>query len=179
MSDGTAERVAMARPGPMLQYVFSAIVLFLALFGSHLATPLYPFWQDRFDLTNSDIVMIFVCYPIGVTFGLLHGGRLGDQLGRKPMVRSGLFLILLASLGYLVANSMTPLLVARLLNGYGIGMLSGPAVASIIELHPRLDRGAASRVGAVATLSAPAAGMLTATLVVYFAATETAVCCLT
>ena len=175
MSDGTAERVGMTRPSPMLQYVFSAIVLFLALFGSHLATPLYPIWQARFDLTNSDIVMIFACYPIGVTFGLLHGGRLGDQLGRKPMVRSGLFLILLASLGYLVAKSMTPLLVARLLNGYGIGLLSGPAVASIIELHPRLDRGAASRVGAVATLSAPAAGMLTATLVVYFAATETAV----
>lgn len=175
MRAGTDHRTAAHRLPPGWQFTLSAVVLFLALFGSHLATPLYPIWQADFGLSNTDIAIIFAGYPVGVTFGLLHGGRLGDQLGRKPLTRAGLLTILAASLCYLWAGGFTSLLVARLLNGYGIGLLSGPAVAAIVELHPTRNRGSASRIGAIATLSAPAAGMLTATLIAHYATGPTAV----
>lgn len=172
---GPADRPpAGPRTAPGLQYGLSATVLFLALFGSHLATPLYPIWKGELGLSNTDIVIIFAGYPVGVTLGLLHGGRLGDQLGRKPLTRVGLLVIIVASLCYTGAGSMTLLLVARLANGYGIGLLSGPAVAAIVELHPRHDRGAASRLGAIATLCAPAAGLFTASIIAYAVSPERA-----
>lgn len=174
MTGPAARPAAGPHTAPGLQYGLSAIVLFLALFGSHLATPLYPIWQGEMGLSNTDIVIIFAGYPVGVTLGLMHGGRLGDQLGRKPLTRAGLLTIILASLCYLEADSMTLLLIARLANGYGIGLLSGPAVAAIVELHPGRDRGAASRLGAMATLSAPAAGLFTASIIAYATSPERA-----
>lgn len=152
----------------MREYVAAALVLFLALLGSHVATPLYPLWQARLGLTTSDITLIFACYPIGVTLGLLYGGRLGDQIGRRPPLFIGLGLTALAAAAYLLAQSMPLIALARLTNGIAIGLLSGSAVAAIIELHPTDDRSAASRTGAVATLCSPAAGLLMATLIVHF-----------
>lgn len=152
------------------QYAAAALVLFLTLLGSHLATPLYPLWQQRFGLTTSQVTMVFACYPIGVTAGLLFGGRLGDQLGRKPLILVGILLTACSSMVYLAASGMGHLVAARLMNGIAIGLLSGPAVAAIVELHPTGDRSEASRIGAIATLASPAAGLLMATLVVHFAA---------
>lgn len=154
------------------QYAAAALVLFLTLLGSHLATPLYPIWQQRFGLSTSVITVIFACYPVGVTMGLLFGGRLGDQLGRKPLILTGILLTACSSLIYLAASGMAHLVTARLVNGIAIGLLSGPAVAAIVELHPTGDRSEASRIGAIATLASPAAGLLMATLVVQFAAPD-------
>lgn len=155
---------------PGAQYAAAAFVLFLTLFGSHLATPLYPMWQQEFGLSTGSITLIFACYPLGVTAGLLWGGRLGDQFGRKPLILSGILLTAVASLIYIAATGMAWLVAARLLNGIAIGLMSGPAVAAIVELHPRQDRSDASRIGAIATLASPAAGLLVATLIVHFVA---------
>jgi MFS family permease len=159
---------ASARLSAQAQYAASALVLFLTLLGSHLATPLYPLWQVEFGLSTSAITLIFACYPLGVTAGLLFGGRLGDQLGRKPLILAGILVTALSSLTYLAATGMAYLVAARLLNGIAIGLMSGPAVAAIVELHPRGDRSEASRIGAIATLASPAVGLLVATLVVHF-----------
>ncbi|MCV0394919.1 MAG: MFS transporter [Rhizobiaceae bacterium] len=170
MAVSNSDAAVAAGHSPGIQYTAAAAVLFLTLLGSHLATPLYPHWQDVFGLTTAHITMVFACYPIGVTIGLLFGGRLGDQVGRRPMVLVGILLTACSSLVYLMASGMGHLVAARLLNGLAIGLLSGPAVAAIVELHPTGDKAAASRIGAIATLAAPAAGLLMATLVVHFAA---------
>lgn len=154
------------------QYAAAAVVLFLTLLGSHLATPLYPLWQERFGLSTAQITMIFACYPVGVTAGLLFGGRLGDQFGRRPLVLVGIVLTACSSMVYLAASGMGHLVAARLMNGVAIGLMSGPAVAAIVELHPTGDRSEASRIGAIATLASPAVGLLMATLVVQFAVPE-------
>ena len=157
------------RRSPGFQFVASAFVLLLGLFGSHLATPLYPIWQAEFGLATGAITLIYACYPIGVTGGLLFGGRLGDQVGRKPLILSGLLLMIGSAAIYLAATGMPALVAARLLNGVAIGLLSGPAVALIVELHPQQNRSEGSRIGALATLASPAVGLLAATMIVYFA----------
>ena len=154
------------------QYLAAALVLFLTLLGSHLATPLYPIWQERFGLSTSQVTLIFSCYPVGVTAGLLFGGRLGDQLGRRPLVLAGILLTAVSSVIYLVASGMGHLVAARLVNGIAIGLFSGPALAAIVELHPAGNKAEGSRTGAIATISSPAAGLLMATLVVQFADNE-------
>lgn len=153
---------------PRFQYAAAALVLFLTLLGSHLATPLYSIWQAEFGLSTTAVTLIFACYPIGVTIGLLFGGRLGDQLGRKPLIFVGVLLTMVSSVVYLLAVGMEYLVAARLINGVAIGLMSGPAVAVIVELQPSGNRAEASRIGAMATLASPAAGLLAVTLIVHF-----------
>lgn len=163
------------RIAPGFQFAAAALVLFLALLGSHLATPLYAIWQQRFGLSTTDITVIFSCYPIGVLGGLLFGGRLADQLGRKPMILSGVLLTFVSSFTYLAATGMGYLVAARLINGFAMGLLSGAATAAIVELHPTADRAAASRIAGAATLAAPAAGLLLATVIAALAPPDRAV----
>jgi len=152
-------------------YRAAAFVYLLTLLGSHLATPLYPYWQTEFSLPTAAITLIFACYPIGVTVGLLWGGRLGDQFGRKPLILVGVVLTALGSSLYLIADGMNFLVAARLLNGVAIGLMSGPAMAAVVESHPAGNRAEGSRFGSMITLASPAFGLLMASLVVHFAAT--------
>ncbi|MGV6871912.1 MFS transporter [Pseudochelatococcus sp. B33] len=154
------------------QYAAAALVLFLTLLGSHLATPLYPLWKESFSLSTAQITVIYACYPIGVIGGLLLGGRLGDQIGRRPLTLVGILLTTCSTIVYLTATGMAHLVSARLLNGIAIGLMSGPAMAAIVELHPTGDRSEASRIGAITTLASPAAGLLLATIVIQFATVQ-------
>lgn len=153
---------------PRIQYAMAPFVLLLTLFGSHLATPLYSTWQVRFDLSTTAITLIYACYPIGVSVGLLFGGRIGDQIGRKPMVYAGILLTACASVTYLLATGMGYLVAARLINGAAIGLMSGSALSVIVESHPSGDRAEASRIGAIFTLASPTSGLLVGTLIVHF-----------
>jgi MFS family permease len=157
------DRAVALRASARAQYAAAAAVLFLTLLGSQLATPLYSIWQERFGLSTAAITIIYACYGAGVTVGLVFGGRLGDQLGRKPMIVAGVMLTAAASIVYLFAASAAHLVAARLINGVAIGIISGPILAAIVELQPSSDRVAASRVGAIVTLASPAAGLLLAT----------------
>ncbi len=143
-------------------------MLFLALLGSHMPTPLYPLWQARFALPAVTVTIIYACYPAGVTAGLLYGGRLGDQFGRRPLILAGLLLTVSACLVYLLADSQGFLVGARLANGIAIGLLIGPAAAAIVELQPDGDHAEGSRLASIVTLAAPAGGLLVSTLAVRF-----------
>lgn len=151
-------------------YRAAVSMLFLVLLGSHMATPLYPLWQERFGLSAATVTVIYACYPVGVIAGLLYGGRLGDQFGRKPPILAGLLLTVSACLAYLLADGMGFLIGARLVNGLAIGLLSGPAAAAIVELQPDGDRAEASRRISIAMLASPAGGLLVSTLIVRFVA---------
>src|ERR1700754_57637 len=76
---------------PQGQYIAAAFVLFLILFGGNLPTALYPAWQQQFGLSTGTITGVYAVYPAGVVLGLLFGGRLADQLGRRPILAVAAF----------------------------------------------------------------------------------------
>jgi EmrB/QacA subfamily drug resistance transporter len=63
-------------------------------------------------------------------------GRLGDYYGRKPFVLAATAVFTLASAGCALTGSMPGLVVARVLQGIGGGMLVGTAFACVPELFP-------------------------------------------
>lgn len=63
-------------------------------------------------------------------------GRLGDYYGRKPFVMAATLIFTLASLACAVATDMVWLVLGRVLQGVGGGMLIGTAFACIPELFP-------------------------------------------
>jgi MFS family permease len=156
------------RLSPQGQYLAAALVLFFVLFGGNLPTPLYPVWQQQFGLSTGTITAVYAVYPAGVVLGLLFGGRLADQLGRRPIVALAALASVLAEACFIMAGSVGLLFVGRLINGCAIGLLSGPAVAAIAELNPQGDRKKGFWLGALTTVTAIAFGPLLAALLVRF-----------
>lgn len=63
-------------------------------------------------------------------------GRLGDYYGRKPFVLAATVIFTLASLACALTDSMLILVIGRILQGIGGGMLIGTAFACVPELFP-------------------------------------------
>jgi MFS family permease len=161
-------RNRVSRLSPRGQYLTAAFVLFLVLFGGNLPTPLYPLWQQQFGLSTGTITGVYAVYPAGVVLGLLFGGRLADQLGRRPIVALAALASVLAEACFIMAGSVGLLFAGRIINGCAIGLLSGPAVAAIGELNPQGDRKKGAWLGALTTVTAIAFGPLLAALLVRF-----------
>jgi MFS family permease len=156
------------RLSPQGEYLAAAFVLFLVLFGGNLPTPLYPLWQQQFGLSTGTITGVYAIYPAGVVLGLLFGGRLADQLGRRPIVALAALASVLAEACFIMAGSVGLLFAGRLINGCAIGLLTGPAVAAIAELNPLGDRKRGAWLGALTTVTAIAFGPLLAALLIRF-----------
>jgi MFS family permease len=164
----SASRNRGSRLSPQGQYLAAACVLFLVLFGGNLPTPLYPLWQQQFGLSTGTITGVYAVYPAGVVLGLLFGGRLADQLGRRPVMALATLASVLAETCFIVAGSVGLLFAGRFVNGCAIGLLTGPAVAAIAELNPQGDRKKGAWLAALTTVSAIAFGPLLAALLVRF-----------
>ncbi|NYT78177.1 MFS transporter [Alcaligenaceae bacterium] len=63
-------------------------------------------------------------------------GRLGDYYGRKPFVVASVIVFISASVLCGMANSMLQLVIARIIQGIGGGMLVGTAFACIPDMFP-------------------------------------------
>jgi len=160
--------------GSQAQYLSAAAVLFLVLFGNNAPTPLYPIWQQEFDLSTAAITGIHSTYPLGTILGLLYGGKLADQVGRRPILLIAMLCGIAGAGLLLLSESLTPLLAARLLNGVATGLASGPVVAAMVELEPYGNHARASWAGALITMVSASCGMFAATMIVWIAGMQLA-----
>lgn len=74
-------------------YVWISIAMCIGVMGTALASPLYPLYQDRWDLNASHITQLYVAYMAAGLTGLLFLGRLSDLKGFMPVLRTGLILV--------------------------------------------------------------------------------------
>ncbi|MDG4781922.1 MFS transporter [Micromonospora sp. WMMD961] len=72
---------------------------------------------------------------MGVVISLLLAGHVSDWVGRKRILIPALALELVAAALFLGDQSLPVLLVARLVSGLGIGMITATATAYLQELH--------------------------------------------
>ena len=63
--------------------------------GTALASPLYPLYQQLWQLQPSDITTMFIAYMGGTLLPILFLGRLSDSLGFAKVLRAGLLLVLM------------------------------------------------------------------------------------
>jgi MFS family permease len=113
-----------------------------ALFAATMAfatvpTPLYVIYQREQGFGAFMVTVIFAAYALGVVVSLLLAGHLSDYLGRRRVIAPAVLLNVLSALVFIVWPAVPGLLVARLLSGLGIGMLTATATAHLTELHSR------------------------------------------
>jgi MFS family permease len=104
--------------------------------------------------------VIFAIYAFGVIAGLILFGNLSDRLGRKPLLLFGLVLSGASALLFLLAGSLVPIYVARIVSGLSAGVFTGTATAYIIDLAPSGRRTLASFVAVFANLGGLGGGTL-------------------
>jgi MFS family permease len=148
-------------------YTFAVTMAFSAL-----PTPLYVLYQARDGFSTFMITVIFAAYAVGVVASLFLAGHLSDWAGRRPMVLLGVLVNMLSGVLFLVWPATAGLIVARLVSGVSIGMLTATATAYLSELHgyarPGAGRARSEIVATAANLGGLGLGPLLAGLLAQY-----------
>lgn len=123
------------------------------LAGSTLPTPLYPLYQREWGFGSLVTTVVFAVYAAGVLSGLLAFGRASDLLGRRPVLLAAVGVSALSDLVFLTDLGLPALLVGRVVSGLSVGLVTGAAIAAIVELAPARHR-------VLATMAATAVNMI-------------------
>ncbi|MFF3518995.1 MFS transporter [Streptomyces sp. NPDC002573] len=101
------------------------------------------------------LTAIFAVYALGLLVTLLTVGGLSDYIGRRPVLAAALIVEAASMVVFLTADRVGLLLVARILQGMGMGAAMGAISAGLVDLQPSPT----SRLGSVLNSAAPAAGL--------------------
>lgn len=104
--------------------------------GTSIITPLFPLYQDRFDLGNGAVTFLFAVYSIAVVPTMLVMGNLSDRFGRKRVIIPALTAMTLGSLVMGLADSVPWLIAGRVLQGIAVGSMLGVGTAFVVD-HAR------------------------------------------
>jgi MFS family permease len=148
----------------LLAYSFAAIMV-----GTTLPTPMYALYGEKMHFAVLTTTVIYASYAGGVLFALLVFGRWSDAIGRRPVLLAGVVSALASAAVFLVADSVSVLLVARVLSGLSAGIFTGTATAAVIEAAPEKWRTKAAAVATVANMGGLGIGPLLAGVLVQYA----------
>jgi MFS family permease len=116
--------------------LWSVAFAFLAVLAfSTVPTPLYAIYQDRDGFSTFTITVIFAAYAVGVVLALFLAGHISDWLGRKRTLLPALALSVLSAVLFIAWRDLTGLIVARVINGLSVGIVTATATAYLAELH--------------------------------------------
>jgi MFS family permease len=156
----TARRFAFG----LLAYSFAAIMV-----GTTLPTPMYALYGQQMHFAVLTTTVIYATYAGGVLFALLVFGRWSDAIGRRPVLLAGVVAAVASAAVFLVADSVSLLLVGRVLSGLSAGIFTGTATAAVIEAAPETWRTRAAAVATVANMGGLGIGPLLAGVLVQYA----------
>lgn len=152
-----------------MAFVVVAYSFVVTMLGTTLPTPLYPIYQDRFGYDEFLVTVIFAAYAIGVIAALLLGGRLSDQVGRRPVLLAGLALSALSAVAFLAPLDLAGLVLGRVLSGLSAGLYTGTATATLLDLVPVADQARAALVGAAVNMGGLGLGPVLAGVLAQYA----------
>jgi MFS family permease len=113
-------------------YTFAVTMAFTTL-----PTPLYVLYQRRDGFSTFLITVIFAAYALGVAASLFLAGHLSDWAGRRRMVLIAVLTNMVSGVLFLTWPATAGLIVARLISGASVGMLTATATAYLTELHAK------------------------------------------
>jgi len=109
----------------------------------YLILPVMPLYVASLGGTSSQIGLIIGLFAAMAMLMRPPAGWLIDTRGTRPILLVGMAIFLLASLGYIAARSVQPILALRLFHGIGMGLFPTAATVVIAELAPPTRRGEA------------------------------------
>ena len=106
----------------------------VGVMGTALISPLYPLYQQAWQLRTSDISLIYVVYMAGALFGLLFMGRLSDTLGFRNVMLTGLLLGWGGTLVTMLAWDLSSLNIGRFAVGLSSSLIVTSASVGLVQI---------------------------------------------
>lgn len=120
--------------------LFSA---FSAMLGLGIISPLLPGFAEKFGASGLWIGVIFAAFAVSRAVFMPIVGNISDKIGRKIFVVSGLLLLSVVSLLYLLADNEYELTVVRFIHGIGAAIVLPIVMAYAGEFAEEGKEGAA------------------------------------
>lgn len=145
-------------------FIGVAYAFVVAMMGTTMPTPLYALYEIEFDFSVFVVTLVFAAYAVGVLGALLAFGRWSDSLGRRPMLLAAIGFGLISAAVFVTADSLTALVIGRVLSGLSAGIFVGTATVTLIELVPDAWRDRAPAIATAANIGGLGLGPLVAGL---------------
>jgi MFS family permease len=135
------------------------LVFLLTMAFSAVPAPLYVLYAARDGFGPLMVTVIFAAYAAGVIASLFLAGHLSDWLGRRRMAATAVAVNLVAGVLFLTWPTVPGLLIARVISGISIGMLTATATAYLSELDAAGHGGLARRRAEITATAANLGGL--------------------
>ena len=139
-----------------------SLAMLLPSLGTSIANVALPTLATSFAAPVQEVQWVVVAYLLSVTTLIVGAGRLGDMLGRRRVLLTGIAIFGLASLICMAAPQLWVLVLARAIQGTGAAIMMALTVASVGDLAPKGRTGSAmgllGTVSAVGTALGPSLG---------------------
>ncbi len=106
----------------------------VGVMGTALISPLYPLYEQAWQLRTSDISLIYVVYMAGALLGLLFMGRLSDSLGFRKVMLTGLLLGWGGTLVTMLAWNLPSLNIGRFAVGLSSSLIVTSASVGLVQI---------------------------------------------
>ncbi|CNH32221.1 putative membrane transport protein [Yersinia aldovae] len=132
------------------------VSLSLPMLLSSLATSIanvgLPTLTQVFNASFQDAQWVVLAYLLAITTSAITVGRLGDIIDKRRLLKGGIGLFIVASLGCALAPTMSILISARVLQGLGAAVMMTATLALVGEIISKVKTG--RTMGMLGTVSA-------------------------
>jgi DHA2 family multidrug resistance protein-like MFS transporter len=108
----------------------------LLVMDNTIVTVALPTISADLGVSRSTTVLVVTLYQLTLLMALLPFSALGDVLGHRRMYQGGQALFLVATLGCLMADSFTTLVIARTAQALGVAAALSVSIALIRRIYP-------------------------------------------
>ncbi|MFE9366284.1 MFS transporter [Streptomyces sp. NPDC006978] len=117
-------------------YATLLVLLMLGQATSAIPSPLYSVYAAKWDYPPILTTVIFAAYGAVAVVAILVSGALSDRYGRRPVLLVAVLLLLAGLAVFVFATGPGYLVVARMLNGVGIGAIVVVGGAALLDVSP-------------------------------------------
>ncbi len=126
--------------------------MLLSSLGTSIANVGLPTLAEAFDASFQEVQWVVLAYLLAITTLIVSAGRLGDLVGRRRLLITGITLFTVASAMCSLAPSLWLLIAARTAQGFGAAIMMALTMASVADTVPKSRAGSA--MGLLGTMSA-------------------------
>jgi MFS family permease len=152
----STEAAATVRPGHVL--LVMSMTNWMAAFLTSSVNIALPYLKEEFHLGPVALGWIPLCYILAAAVVLMPFGRIADTAGRRLIFVAGLSIMFVGTAAAIFVDSYVLLIVFRVMQGTGSGMVFASSTAAVTVAYPRARRGFAMGVMAMAAYAGQAMG---------------------
>jgi MFS family permease len=144
-----------------------AIAIFLITHAANLQIPLYGTYAKMAGFGSGISAIAFSTYVAGLLPTLILLGGASERIGRKTVILASLLLACIATFLTIAQPTIYTLFVTRVLQGMGVGLITGTGTAYLSALMPQNAKRVAAYVSLTTSLGFSSGALFTNAVLLY------------